>query len=174
VDGPNPRYNAPLQYLLDAFLLLNVLHLLAVLGLSRLERKQRRSLSRRRNSLLPDVLQPASRKGSQTLEDNEWDHEHDVDQSTSTSDRQYTRLDSRVELSVHEAPARYVLPPSADISEQVFDDSPTARWRTRRGEFFAGLCLVAILFAWALFLGTAWFRLRSKEERGGSANVTSS
>lgn len=40
----------------------------------------------------------------------------------------------------------------------------------RRGEVFALLSGTLIALAWILFMGTAWYRLRSKEERGGSGS----
>jgi hypothetical protein len=38
----------------------------------------------------------------------------------------------------------------------------------RRGRIFMCLCAVLICCAWALFLSTAWSRLRSRKERGVS------
>lgn len=41
------------------------------------------------------------------------------------------------------------------------------RWsEKRRGRLYAWLSALLICTAWVLFLGTAWLRLRSKEERG--------
>jgi hypothetical protein len=40
----------------------------------------------------------------------------------------------------------------------------------RRGELFAGLSAALVVFAWMLFLVTAWLKLRSKAERGGSTS----
>ncbi|KAI0307827.1 major facilitator superfamily domain-containing protein [Multifurca ochricompacta] len=35
----------------------------------------------------------------------------------------------------------------------------------KKGIFFGGLCIILVVIAWALFLITAWLRLRSKSER---------
>jgi hypothetical protein len=35
----------------------------------------------------------------------------------------------------------------------------------KRGEMFAVMSACGIAFAWLLFMGVAWVRLRSKEER---------
>jgi hypothetical protein len=39
----------------------------------------------------------------------------------------------------------------------------------RRGEFFTCVSVTLVVFAWVLFLVTAWLRLRSKVEQGGAA-----
>jgi hypothetical protein len=44
--------------------------------------------------------------------------------------------------------------------------------QVKRGELFAGLSAALVLFAWVLFLVTAWLRLRSKAEREAGTTVS--
>ena len=60
--------------------------------------------------------------------------------------------------------SRYLLPGIAPGAAQVV----RTKREVKRGEMFAMLCGGLIAFAWILFMGTAWLRLRSKEERGAS------
>lgn len=53
--------------------------------------------------------------------------------------------------------------PSEDESHS---QNPAQKHRElRRGRIFACVCILLLCFCWLLFLGTAWFQLRSKEER---------
>ena len=51
-------------------------------------------------------------------------------------------------------------------SEETIPVGPAELSSRRRGMFFGGVCALLVAAAWILFLVTAWFRLRSKSERG--------
>jgi len=56
-----------------------------------------------------------------------------------------------------------------DPTPRLQGTAPHKSNQARRGELFAVLSAALIVFAWVLFLVTAWSRLRSKAERGGAA-----
>ena len=51
-------------------------------------------------------------------------------------------------------------------SEDTIPVGPAELSSRRRGILFGGVCALLVAAAWILFLVTAWFRLRSKSERG--------
>ena len=51
------------QYLLNAFVILNILEVLAVIALSRLDRKQKEEASRRMSALLPQTIDESDEEG---------------------------------------------------------------------------------------------------------------
>ncbi|KAA1471473.1 MFS general substrate transporter [Dentipellis sp. KUC8613] len=59
-----------------------------------------------------------------------------------------------------------------EIAAESEEDLALEPERRRRGKFFAVSCVVLIVFAWVLFLVTAWMKLRSKREREGGRAPT--
>ena len=88
------------------------------------------------------------------------------------------RRDSSVEQSIPLLRSESVSS-SRRNSRFITETSPNGTFPTirvssaeiRRGRIFAYLSTVLVIFAWALFMGTAWMRLRSKSERGDSINA---
>lgn len=171
---------AAIQYLLNAFLFLNILHFLGLMGLAELDR--RRKLA---NSLTSSFRGHSGQRADESS------------QSTPTSPKSGDHAEDeddmegpiRLPLSAREGPFPSTSSPEQSITllvpnsdrpdstapgpEQITNPHPSVLGsqgtkRARRGEFFAGICAAFIVFAWVLFLVTAWLRLRSKSERGGN------
>ncbi|KAI0724538.1 MFS general substrate transporter [Cerioporus squamosus] len=181
------------QYLLNAFVFLNILEILSIIGLAHLDKKQRQAAARRMSALLPQVAdhsdeeEPPS-KNDTAPGDDDWQAEastsdanarqrrsslsHHTRHASSTTQQSIPLLGSGsrhstvrgsrylVEVAIAEDPA------GAPVTVKLVRTKP----EVRRGELFASISVVAIAFAWALFMGTAWYRLRSKEERGGGSH----
>lgn len=182
-----------IQYLLNAFVFFNVLQILAILGLAHLDKKQRQAAARRMNAILPQAVsdsdeeEPPSKKGSGSG-DEDWQAE------ASTSDADTRRRRGSLSHHIRNAStatqqsipllgggsrhstvrgSRYLVEAAvaedstgAPVTVKIIRSKP----EVRRGEFFALLSTLAIALAWVLFMGTAWYRLRSKEERGGGSH----
>ncbi|KZT02737.1 MFS general substrate transporter [Laetiporus sulphureus 93-53] len=177
-----------LQYLLNAFLLLNVLQFAAVIGLSRLERRRREAVALRRSARLSAVP-------------SEVGHDDDAPppKAEDSRGRKIWRVTSSEvvigECSRGQSCCRADSSGAAESVPLLRDSSRTASYQDnrflispisprshsrstlrvsrskaviRRGELFAAMSAMMIVFAWALFLGTAYLKLRSKEERGSA------
>ena len=196
IDGDE----SDVQYLLNAFVILNILEILGILGLAHLDHKQRQAASRRSSALLPSTVDESDedepRPGKEPGTDDEnWqaeasEHSRHRRSSTFSSRRAPLPSSSSPEQSIplldgHSRSStvrgsRYLV--EAVVEEEEPSRTPVraakilrTKAEVRRGEVFAVLCGVLIAFAWILFMGTAWLKLRSKEERGGSGggNFTS-
>ena len=190
------------QYLLNAFVVFNALEILAIVALSRLDRKQKEAASRRTSMLLPqtvdesedeDAVPSAGKDGARG--DDTWLTESDENDNGSRSRRGSQRGSQRgSRLSAHFARPSSSLPQEQSIPllnggsrpstirgsrylvDAVVSETPSSpsvkakvlrtKSEVRRGEIFAVLSGLLIASAWALFMGTAWMRLRSKSERG--------
>ncbi|KAH9898415.1 MFS general substrate transporter [Cubamyces lactineus] len=195
IDGDE----SDVQYLLNAFVILNILEILGILGLAHLDHKQRQAASRRSSALLPSAIdesdedEPRPAKEPSTDDEN-WqaeasEHSRHRRSSTFSSRRVPLPSSSSPEQSIplldgHSRPStirgsRYLV--EAVVEEQEPSHPPAraakilrTKAEIRRGEIFAVLCGILVAFAWILFLGTAWLKLRSKEERGGGGGGNSS
>ena len=190
------------QYLLNAFVILNILEVLAVVALSRLDRKQKEEASRRMSALLPQTIDESDEEGAQPVkgsprsQDN-WVAEEDDSGEPVTSNRRGSHLSAHRARASSSSTREQSIPLLGNGSRHstmrgsryivdavlpdAFEDSPSpikgkvlrTKSEVRRGEVFAVLSGLLILSAWALFMGTAYLRLRSKSERGGgSGNST--
>lgn len=163
-----------IQHLLDAFLVLNIFHLLGLVALGALDRRRKAA-----KTLIANMpISPAERISDED-EDEQADPSNNAEgsiqlpmsaregpfPSASSPDPRIPLLISSVERSQHVDDPTEPRPASSPISM----NDPSRSKQARRGEIFAGLCAALIIFAWVLFLVTAWLRLRSKEERGASA-----
>ncbi|KAI0361645.1 MFS general substrate transporter [Trametes cingulata] len=182
------------QYLLNAFVILNVLEIFGIIGLAHLDRKQKETTARRISSLLPTTVDESdeetetSHHGKEPeSEDENWQaesSEHSRHRRSSTLSRHLPLPSpSTPEQSIpllHGPSRTSTVRGSRYLVEAIVEAEPTdppakvkvlrTKGEVRRGELFAVLCGVLIAFAWVLFMGTAWLKLRSKEERGGSGS----
>lgn len=79
----------------------------------------------------------------------------------STSHSGHPEPESRTPLLESSSRGRYLLDTSNNGTVVI-----RSKKEVSRGEWFAVLSGCSIVSAWVLFMGVAWFRLRSKEERG--------
>ena len=185
------------QYLLNAFVFFNILEILAILGLAHLDRKQKQTAARRLSALLPQsVDENSDEEDSRAAKDpaageDRWQAEPS---SSDVHPRRFSSLGrhaGRASVSSREQSIPLLgngsrastVRGSRYLVEAVVSETPDpsaakvkvlrTKAEVRRGEVFAVLSGAMIGFAWVLFMGTAWYRLRSKEERGGgSGNFT--
>ncbi|KAI0778169.1 MFS general substrate transporter [Trametes elegans] len=185
------------QYLLNAFVFLNILEICGIVGLGYLDHKQKEDTARR-TSILPSVVDDSSsdEEGSAGADgkgigspDENWQPDSEATEGSrhrrsSTLIRPPLPSASSPEQSIPllRGPSRSsTVRGSRYLVEAVVEAEPTAppvqvkvlrtKAEVRRGEVFAVLSGVLIAFAWVLFMGTAWLRLRSKEERGGAGSA---
>ena len=141
---------ASIQYLLNTFLILNILQVFAVFAFSWLDRRQKMFDARRRYGLLTSEEPPPF--GSATTR-SELEHEGWTD------DMGNEVGDPSLVPGEHEH--LFVRSPSGGkYVRQAYER------RIRRAEICAMLCCALILCTWGLFFVTAVLRLRSKGERG--------
>lgn len=180
-----------IQYLLNAFLIFNVIQLCAIVGLARLDRKQKHAATRRMNALLPPIIEEDDEPLLDTtppvkepVDEDAW---HRQDPSSPAAQqkslpgtvRSLRGVPSASTAVADEASIPLLRSPSQASSVRnsrylaaglVPASTSGKTFRTKRevkrGEVFAIICGLWIAFAWILFMGTAWLRLRSKEERG--------
>ena len=179
-----------MQYLLNAFLLLNVFQFGAIIALAHLDRKQKHAEARRTSALLPPIIEEDDEpfldasSPKEPAEEDEW---HQQDQSSPAVHSKSLPGTIRSLRGIPAPPAGTTLAVDSSIplrrsasqsssmrSRYLIPGTPTSgqvvrtKREVKRGEIFALLCGGLIAFAWLLFMGTAWLRLRSKEERGAS------
>ncbi|PSS37720.1 hypothetical protein PHLCEN_2v413 [Hermanssonia centrifuga] len=181
-----------MQYVLNAFLLLNVAQFVGIVGLAHLDRKQKRAAARRTSALLPAIEEDSDYHVEtpplikESISEDEWNGRDSSSQVLGTRPATGTIRSLRgVPSTSASITAEQSIPllrsPSQSSSARnsrylaagITAPSPLTGRVTRtkaevkRGESFALLCGVMIAFAWILFMGTAYLRLRSKAERGG-------
>lgn len=177
-----------IQYLLNAFLILNIAQFGALIALARLDRKRKRDAARRMAALLPaiqeeedDTTSASSVDPRKEPVDDSWDPYAPSSSprlaakpltgtvrslrglaapSTSTATEQTIPLLRSPSVASTVRHSRYSSTTSQHSSRVV-----RTKREIRRGEFFAVISGISIAFAWVLFIGVAWLRLRSKEER---------
>lgn len=154
-DNKDARGNAAsIQHLLEAWLASNVLQFLAIAGLHYLERRRRRfrHITDSAASSDNDAASLKAPRSPSLSRPRHWD----VGAAVSTPE------DERVaELT------QPLLPPVTEHASE--DEDGKSNREIRRGEIFSGVGGGMIVFAWALFMTTAWLRLRTKAERGHSS-----
>ncbi len=181
-----------MQYVLNAFLLLNVAQFVGIVGLAHLDRKQKRAAARRTSTLLPAIEEDSDYHVEtpplikESISEDEWNGRDSSSQVLGTRPATGTIRSLRgVPSTSASITAEQSIPllrsPSQSSSARkssylaagITAPSPLTGRVTRtkaevkRGESFALLCGVMIAFAWILFMGTAYLRLRSKAERSG-------
>jgi len=181
-DDPSQHGLAAVQYLLNTFLVLNVSQLLALLALARLN--WRRKAAATSDSRIHtssgetmhdefDETQSGLSERAHYPEDNEG-AENSIRLPLSARERLVPSATSPEQsfpmiVSETERPYFFGDPADTDPNQTQIPRRPPEAKQVRRGVLFAGLSATLIVFAWVLFLATAWVRLRSKSEREGTA-----
>ncbi|KAF7969337.1 hypothetical protein HWV62_27661 [Athelia sp. TMB] len=162
--SPNGKAGLNIQRLINAWVVLAALHFCMLLALGELDRRRKAA-----NVLL--AVNARLRSPVEILTE-------DLDEVHSEAS---VHSDYGTEGSVHQHGTPREAPhPSSSLPDQRLSllipepmiarsQSPVQSKRMRQGDIYAVLCFMLIVFAWVLFLATAWVRLRSKAERGGTA-----
>jgi hypothetical protein len=171
-DVPSRDGLAAIQYLLNAFVLLNVFQFLVLMTLAHLDR--------RRKAAVATVADFYGSSGELITDDHNEDPldspnnlegaEGSICLSLSARGRPVPSAASPEEsrpLLVSDAESSLFATDAAEpnSSPPVTPGDPPKTNQVKRGELFAGLSAALVVFAWVLFLVTAWLRLRSKAER---------
>jgi hypothetical protein len=145
---PGHRHdNDSLQYLLNTFVLLNVIQFLSILFMDHLDKRKKTLDIRVTKSL--DVRVTKSIDDPTIDERIPPENQELLSDSSSSISPHYSATSSWMGLTQPLSAGQ------ARMSNEV-----------RRGEIFVKIYGGMIVFAWVLFLTTAWLMLRSKEERG--------
>ncbi|KAF4605241.1 hypothetical protein EYR40_004024 [Pleurotus pulmonarius] len=151
--GPTPpSQKSSIQTLLNIFVFLNGLQFLSILALSYLQQRQKRLL-RHRSSIsegaLSDSVNTVKPHNSGSINEPQASgSDHSQERPLlGESEVSHTRYSST--MSRRSGPTR---------------DEVRQRGEIRRGRIFVTLSASLIIFAWVLFMGTAWFRLGLKHE----------
>lgn len=172
VSVPSEMDGSRLQWLLNGFLFVNVLHLVAICGLGYLD-------ERKRNAQREETIR------------NEGANEDEEGRAASGSASGIGEVSEPSELSPQSPSGRSptghhttspLLRPR-DVSSvcqscetqprprRSLQDTPlmgaTTPAEVRRGKLFASLCATTVVFAWGLFLVTSFVKIRSRREREG-------
>ena len=178
-----------MQYLLNAFVLFNILEILSILGLAHLDHKEKERAIRRASGLLPEHLEDSDEEDNTVKpgrEDNEdrWQAEPSdggaahsrrgssfsrAARPSSSTPEQSIPLLGNSQGSLRRSRRYYMesIVPEITADQPITARVPRTKSEVRRGKVFALISGISIASAWILFMGTAWYRLRSKEERGG-------
>jgi hypothetical protein len=176
---------AAIQHLLNTFVVLNVFQFLVLIALAHLDRQRKAtatsvaSIHESHDEITPDDLyedRSDSPKSAEYTDDNE-DAEGAVRLSMSSREGTLPSVTSPQQthpLLLTDTERSYFIenPTESNRSLPIPPSDPPKSKQVKRGELFAGLSAALVVFAWALFLGTAWLRLRSKAERERSASTT--
>ncbi|GJE86095.1 MFS general substrate transporter [Phanerochaete sordida] len=182
-----------IQYLLNAFLILNVIQFGALFALSRLHQKQTRAAARRMNALLPPIPEEdtaSTTSDSSRKAEQEWQNfdptspalggksatgtvrsargMNIASPSTSTVSEQSIPLLRSPSVASSARSSRYLSFAPGQATVKIV----RTKKEIKRGEAFAVLSGIFIAFAWILFMTVAYFRLRSKEERTAQIGLT--
>ncbi|KAI0793483.1 major facilitator superfamily domain-containing protein [Abortiporus biennis] len=150
------------QYLLNTFIFLNALQLVGIIGLRYLDKKRKEK-------------DDSDKEPSEVEVNPSWEHIDEAEDRRHSKIRSYTSIRSvRSPLASSSSPEQNIplLRSPSDTSSARNSRLlavKVTRPEVRRGEMFAVMSGMLIALAWVLFMVTAWMRLRSKEERGGSA-----
>ncbi|KII94372.1 hypothetical protein PLICRDRAFT_36635 [Plicaturopsis crispa FD-325 SS-3] len=134
-----------IQYLINAWLVLNVLQFAVIQALHFLERRRARILA---------AAAVAEFAGDVSEPDSDSEPPKPIRHASSNLSAPGSR-----HASV--SPDRRAVPPAS---------ANRVTRKIRRGKVFAVLCAALVAFAWVLFMTTAWVRLRSKKERQGGTS----
>jgi len=162
-DGPR------LQWLLNGFLFVNVLHLVAIWGLGYLN-------GERQNAQKEAAVR---REGEDEERQNTSGLASGIDGPSSSPELSSQSSGDRTPEGDHTAsPLLHPRDASSVYRSRGADPRPTQSQDTtlmgattpeevRRGKLFASLCAATVVFAWGLFLITSFIKIRSKREREG-------
>jgi len=167
-EGNEPH----LQWLLNVFLFVNVLHLGAIWGLGYLNEKKQNA---------------QKEAGVQDQGENEDEERQDAPGSEPGTDELLTSPDLSSHIPSDQIPTGdYMISPSLHLRDassvyQSYGTHPRPRRsqqdtpsmgattpaEVRRGKLFASLCAATVVFTWGLFLITSVIKIRSRRERAG-------
>ena len=180
---PSPGKNIPsrggleaIQYLLNAFVILNVFQFLVLMTLAHLDRRRKAAAA-----TVADIYGSSDELITDMFNEDPLDSPNNPEGAEGSI---------RLSLSARGGPVPSAVLPEeshpllvSDVSERsllvadaaepnssppIPPGDPPKTNQVKRGELFAGLSAALVLFAWVLFLVTAWLRLRSKAEREGA------
>jgi len=183
-DSPSRGGLAAIQHLLNTFLFLNISQLLALMALAHLDRQRKAAVAlaasidgslgeSMSNEFYED--ESSSPKIARYAEDDAEDDEGGEGSiRLPLSAREgtlppATSPEQRLPLLVSDTERSHFAEDRVDPNPRLPGTVPQKTKQARRGELFAVLSAALIVFAWVLFMVTAWLRLRSKAERGGGA-----
>ncbi|TRM66347.1 major facilitator superfamily domain-containing protein [Schizophyllum amplum] len=141
IGGPSSD-PASLQRVLNIFLFLNVLQLLAIMTLAWLQRRRTRRAGASRVTFDSRPISGA-RDGHTAPTSEDADPTQPLLAQSSESGAEY-----------------------AAVTRAKLRGEAHQRAETARGKVFAGLCGLLVVFCWVLFMGTAYFRLGLREGKG--------
>jgi hypothetical protein len=150
VDAMPPN-DTSIQYLLNIFVLLNVVQVLGILGLAHLDRSRKGTELGSGKALVersPDALTSKSLRG--TI----------LSAEESPTEEQALVSDPRSDEHRHYSSVKRWTPSTSSACEATREE-----WNC--GELYMTMCGGLIVFAWVLFLTTAFLRLRPKDGRLG-------
>lgn len=181
-----------IQILLNGFVILNCFQLLSILALRFLDKRKKERVARRASAFLPPVLEGDEEDSEPTSPKHPttgtliWEQEEPSPDIS--SGRRYSTIRSIRSLhSAHRrgSSAEQSIPllrsesvSSSNRNSRLMTDTPSngnlmgirvSGVEIRRGRIFAYLSAALVVFAWALFMGTAWMRLRSKSQHSINA-----
>jgi hypothetical protein len=137
-----------IQYLLNAFLCLNVFQFMALMVLAHLDKRKKAAAAVANIHGYPSEAVP---------------EDFDVDDPSSPYMANY------VDHTEGAGSTRlYLLPREGHLSSATFPGHYSKAKQGRRGQLFAGLSLALVVLSWTLFLITAWMKLRSTAEHGAA------
>ena len=172
VTVPSEMDGSRLQWLLNGFLFVNVLHLVAIWGLGYLNEKKRNAQKEetlRNEGANEDEEQwaaSASASGiGEVSEPSDLSPQSPSDR-TPTGDHTTSPL-----LRPRDVSSVYQSCESQPRPRRPPQDTPlmgaTTPAEVRRGKLFASLSATTVVFAWCLFLVTSFVKIRSRREREG-------
>lgn len=166
-SGNEPR----LQWLLNGFLFVNILQLMAIWGLGHLNEK--RQSTPKEEAVQNEAGEDEERWGASGPSSGIAGPSSSTDlPSESSSDETPDGNHTSSPALRHSNPSsvyqgygtnpRSNKPRQDDIS--IITATPA---EVKRGKFFASSCAAAVVFAWLLFFITSFLKIRSRQERGG-------
>lgn len=166
------KNGARLQWLLNGFLFVSILHLVAVWGLGYLnERKQNAQKEEVRHEREGEDADEERRGASGTASgvdgpssSPDLSPRGPSDQTTGGGHTTSPLLRPRGASLVYQSYGTHTRPRQPQDTTLM---GATAPVEVRRGKLFASLCAATVVFAWALFLITSFVKIRSKREREG-------
>lgn len=156
-----------IQRLLNAWLFLNVLHFCTLLALAELDRRKKAA-----NLLLAanTQLRPPPEILAEDLE--ETHSEPSIPSDYGAEGSAYQHGTPRDALSAsNSSPNQGLSLLVPEPADGITTPSALESKRMRQGDIYASMCFILIVFAWVLFLVTAWVRLRTKAEREGRTSL---
>lgn len=166
-----PENEPRLQWLLNGFLFVNLLHLAAIWGLGSLnERKQN---PRKEEAIQNEADEDEERWGASGSSSGIEEPSSSPDlpsrsPSDGTADGDHTTspvFHHRDASSVYQGYGTHPRPNKPQQDTNLIGATTPAE--VKRGKFFASLCTAAVVFAWVFFFTTSLLKIRSRREREG-------